>query len=157
MEVATPGSGILDLFLDIFWTHSGQVVNQPGADVFETICSFANRQGGNLLLSVLDDGSVEGDCFEAFVPVPDVAVGRKPDGDGVSDGPESTSAEVREAVGRLLARHGSFAASELSREVTSVGERTIRRYLAKMVADGELRVVSGGRATRYTAGSGDSE
>lgn len=34
--------------------------NQPGQDVFETICSFANRQGGNLLLGVLDDGTVEG-------------------------------------------------------------------------------------------------
>ena len=34
--------------------------NQPGADVFETICSFANRQGGSLLLGVLDDGEVEG-------------------------------------------------------------------------------------------------
>ena len=34
--------------------------NQPGNDVFETICSFANRQGGSILLGVLDDGSVEG-------------------------------------------------------------------------------------------------
>ena len=34
--------------------------NQPGSDVFETICSFANRQGGSILLGVLDDGSVEG-------------------------------------------------------------------------------------------------
>ena len=97
---------------------------------------------------------MEGDCFEAFVPVPDVAGGRQTDGAGVSDGPKNASAEVREAVERLLARHGSFPASELSREVTSVGERTVRRYLAKMVADGELRVVSGGRSTRYAAGSG---
>ncbi len=29
-------------------------------DVYETICSFANRQGGNIFLGVLDDGSVEG-------------------------------------------------------------------------------------------------
>ena len=34
--------------------------NQPGADTFETICSFANRQGGSILLGVLDDGAVEG-------------------------------------------------------------------------------------------------
>lgn len=32
----------------------------PGKDVFETICSFANRQGGRILLGVADDGSVEG-------------------------------------------------------------------------------------------------
>ena len=31
------------VFWTSFWTYSGQVVNQPGADVFETICSFANR------------------------------------------------------------------------------------------------------------------
>jgi ATP-dependent DNA helicase RecG len=65
------------------------------------------------------------------------------------------SAEVREAVQRLLAHYGSFPASQLSREVASVGERTVRRHLAKMVADGELRVVSGGRSTRYAAGDGD--
>ena len=106
------------------------------------------------LYSGEDPVLVEGDCFEAFVPVPDVAGGRRPDGAGVSDGPGVASAEVREAVARLLARHGSFAASELSREVTSVGERTVRRYLAKMVAGGELRVVSGGRSTRYAAGGG---
>ena len=40
--------------------------NQPGNDVFETICSFANRQGGSILLGVLDDGEVTG--------VPDSAV-----------------------------------------------------------------------------------
>lgn len=34
--------------------------NTPGNDVFETICSFANRQGGDLLLGVLDDGSTPG-------------------------------------------------------------------------------------------------
>ena len=34
--------------------------NKPGRDVFETICAFANRQGGNLLLGVLDDGEVCG-------------------------------------------------------------------------------------------------
>ena len=33
---------------------------RPGEDTFETICSFANRQGGSVLLGVRDDGSVEG-------------------------------------------------------------------------------------------------
>lgn len=32
----------------------------PGKDVFETVCSFANRQGGHILLGVADDGSIEG-------------------------------------------------------------------------------------------------
>lgn len=34
--------------------------SQPGQDVFETICSFANRDGGSLLLGVTDSGAVEG-------------------------------------------------------------------------------------------------
>ena len=34
--------------------------SQPGQDTFETICSFANRQGGSVLLGVRDDGAVEG-------------------------------------------------------------------------------------------------
>ena len=34
--------------------------SQPGQDTFETICSFANRQGGSILLGVRDDGAVEG-------------------------------------------------------------------------------------------------
>ena len=109
------------------------------------------------LYSGEDPVLVEGDCFEAFVPVPDVSGGRRPDGAGVSDGLGVASAEVREAVEGLLARYGSFAASELSREVASVGERTVRRYLAKMVAGGELRVVSGGRSTRYAAGESGGE
>ena len=33
---------------------------KPGQDTFETICSFANRQGGCILLGVRDDGAVEG-------------------------------------------------------------------------------------------------
>lgn len=32
----------------------------PGVDVFETICSFSNRYGGNIFLGVLDDGTIEG-------------------------------------------------------------------------------------------------
>lgn len=34
--------------------------SQPGRDTFESICSFANRQGGSILLGVSDDGTVEG-------------------------------------------------------------------------------------------------
>lgn len=34
--------------------------SQPRQDTFETICSFANRQGGSVLLGVRDDGTVEG-------------------------------------------------------------------------------------------------
>ena len=33
---------------------------QPGEDTFETVCSFANRRGGNILLGVTDDGEVIG-------------------------------------------------------------------------------------------------
>lgn len=29
-------------------------------DVFETVCSFANRQGGAILLGVTDDGDIPG-------------------------------------------------------------------------------------------------
>jgi ATP-dependent DNA helicase RecG len=43
--------------------------NQTGADVFETICSFANRQGGSLLLGVLDDGEVEGVPEPSALPI----------------------------------------------------------------------------------------
>lgn len=34
--------------------------NTPGGDTFETVCSFANRSGGNLFLGVTDDGAVSG-------------------------------------------------------------------------------------------------
>lgn len=32
----------------------------PGSDTYETVCSFANRHGGNIFLGVLDDGTIEG-------------------------------------------------------------------------------------------------
>lgn len=43
--------------------------NKPAKDVFETICSFANRQGGSILLGVLDDGTVEGVPESSVVPI----------------------------------------------------------------------------------------
>ena len=109
------------------------------------------------LYSGADPVLVEGDSFEAFVPVPDVMGGRHPGGAGEVESPKDRRAEVRDAVERLLARYGSFPASQLSHEVTSVGERTVRRYLAKMVEDGELRVFAGGRSTRYAAGESGGE
>lgn len=33
--------------------------NQPGRDVFETICAFSNRSGGTIFLGVCDDGAIE--------------------------------------------------------------------------------------------------
>ena len=103
------------------------------------------------LYSGADPVLVEGDCFEAFVPVPDIAGGRRSGAATGAGTPEDRHKEIRDAIERLLALNGSFPASQLSREVTSVGERTIRRHLAKMVSDGELRVVSGGRSTRYAS------
>lgn len=38
------------------------------SDVFETLCSFANRQGGSILLGVLDDGTVSGIKRDSVVP-----------------------------------------------------------------------------------------
>ena len=51
-EILTAGEGI-----SVEFKRCG---NMPGHDTFETICSFANRQGGYILLGVLDDGTVEG-------------------------------------------------------------------------------------------------
>ena len=34
--------------------------NQPSDDTYESICSFANRQGGNIFLGVDDGGNVIG-------------------------------------------------------------------------------------------------
>lgn len=100
---------------------------------------------------------VEGDCFEAFVPVPDVMGGAHAGGVDESDSTKGRHGEVRDAVARLLARQGSFSAPQLADEVTAIGGRTVRRYLAKMVEDGELSVVAGGRSTRYVAGESDVE
>lgn len=41
----------------------------PERDTFETICSFANRQGGHILLGVSDDGDIEGVSENAVVSI----------------------------------------------------------------------------------------
>lgn len=43
--------------------------SMPERDVFETVCSFANRQGGHILLGVLDDGTVEGVNENALISI----------------------------------------------------------------------------------------
>lgn len=40
--------------------------NQPGKDVFETICSFCNRFGGDIFLGVDDNGAITGVTPEAI-------------------------------------------------------------------------------------------
>lgn len=39
---------------------------QPQSDTFETVCSFANRQGGNIFLGVADNGEIIGVPFAAI-------------------------------------------------------------------------------------------
>ena len=62
-----------------------------------------------------------------------------------------TRAEVESAVDDLIARYGSFPASAVSERVTSVGERTVRRYLSDMVKEGKLVSAPRGRSTTYHA------
>ena len=59
------------------------------------------------------------------------------------------SEEIEAVVCDLLKKYGKISASEVSAEVASVGERTVRRHLAKMVEDGQLVRENGGRATAY--------
>lgn len=111
---------------------------------------------------VLEDG----DRFTAFVPVPPVmadAAGSKDDhdaatgaeGNGAVGGSRGnrTRAEVERVADDLLARSGSFAATEVSERITRVGERTVRRYLADMVKEGKLVSDPRGRSTTYRAGN----
>lgn len=111
---------------------------------------------------VLEDG----DWFTAFVPVPPVmadAAGSKDDhdaatgakGNGAVGGSRGnrTRAEVERVADDLLARSGSFAATEVSERITRVGERTVRRYLADMVKEGKLVSDPHGRSTTYRAGN----
>ena len=62
-------------------------------------------------------------------------------------------AEVESAVDDLIARYGSFPASAVSEQVTSVGERTVRRYLSDMVKEGKLVSAPRGRSTTYWTGN----
>lgn len=98
----------------------------------------------------------DGDFFEAFVPVPSVGVqvaGSKSKQSGRrAQGPtkhERTAAEVSAMVARLLEDRGEVAASEVSSEMATLGERTVRRYLSEMVADGKLATERRGRSTVY--------
>ena len=111
---------------------------------------------------VLEDG----DRFTAFVPTPPVmasAAGSEDNRDasaskekiGAIDGSRGsrTRAEVERVVDDLIARYGSFPASAVSERVTSVGERTVRRYLSDMVKEGKLVSAPRGRSTTYRAGN----
>ncbi len=111
---------------------------------------------------VLEDG----DQFTAFVPVPPVMASvaeNEVDHDAAADAERSgavigsrknrTRAEVERAVDDLIARYGSFPASAISERVVSVGERTVRRYLADMVKEGKLASIPRGRSTTYHAGA----
>ena len=110
---------------------------------------------------VLEDG----DQFTAFVPVPPVMAagvagegGRPAETDAMVDGAgemprrNRARAEVEVVVEYLLSRYGSFPASAVAERVVSVGERTVRRYLAAMVKEGKLASVPRGRSTTYHAG-----
>ena len=111
---------------------------------------------------VLEDG----DQFTAFVPAPPVMASvaeNEIDHDAAMDAERSgavigsrrnrTRAEVECAVDDLIARYGSFPASAISERVASVGERTVRRYLADMVKEGKLASIPRGRSTTYHAGA----
>ena len=111
---------------------------------------------------VLEDG----DQFTAFVPVPPVMasmMGDEGDREAASETERRgavgwsrrsrTRAEVESAVDDLIARYGSFPASAVSEQVTSVGERTVRRYLSDMVKESKLVSVPRGRSTTYRLGN----
>lgn len=64
-----------------------------------------------------------------------------------------TRAEVESAVDDLIVCYGPFPASAVNEQVTSVGERTVRRYLSDMVKEGKLVSVPRGRSTTYRLGN----
>ncbi|MCI8424139.1 MAG: ATP-binding protein, partial [Adlercreutzia sp.] len=43
--------------------------NQPGSDLFETLCAFANSFGGDVFLGVNDDGTIVGLREDQVLPV----------------------------------------------------------------------------------------
>jgi ATP-dependent DNA helicase RecG len=93
----------------------------------------------------------DGDSFEAFVPTPLSAADA---GSGKASGVllrkrDRTAAEVEGAAMALVAKYGAVPASEIAAEVTTVGERTVRRYLSGMVDEGRLSVKKRGRGTVY--------
>ena len=90
----------------------------------------------------------DGDFFEAFVPVP-LSVPDVPSEKVPAHKRGKGSEEIEAVVNDLMKKYGKVSASEVSAEVTSVGERTVRRHLAKMVEDGQLVRENGGRATAY--------
>lgn len=109
---------------------------------------------------VLEDG----DQFTAFVPAPlvmaaaagregnrGVAEGAKGNGVARESGKNRARAEVARVVDDLIACYGSFPASAVSERISSVGERTVRRYLADMVKEGKLASAPRGRSTTYQA------
>ena len=94
----------------------------------------------------------DGDSFEAFVPTPLFAADA---GSGKAAGTvlvrkrDRTAAEVKKAAATLVAKYGEVSASEIAAGVATVGERTVRRYLAGMVDEGRLSVKKRGRGTVY--------
>lgn len=92
----------------------------------------------------------DGDFFEALVPLPDAGSAAEPArAEAAGAKRASAAAEVEAAVERLLEASGAIAASAVSAEVGSVGERMVRRYLAEMVRDGKLATEKRGRSTLY--------
>ena len=111
-----------------------------------------------------DPALEDGDRFTAFVPAPpvmvgvaenggdrDVAMGDEKSGAIIGSKGNNTRVMVERAVDDLLARYGSFPASAVSEQITSVGERTVRRYLSDMVKEGKLVSAPRGRSTTYQA------
>ena len=111
---------------------------------------------------VLEDG----DQFTAFVPVPPVmasTAGNEGNREAVKGAERGgtvgglrgnrTRVEIERAVDDLIAHYGSFPASAVSEQVTSVSERTVRRYLSDMMKEGKLVSAPRGRSTTYWSGN----
>ena len=70
----------------------------------------------------------------------------------VGEAQDATHEEVRDAIDASSSVTGPSQRRSWLMRSRPLGERTARRYLSKMVDDGELRVIAGGRSTRYVAG-----